>query len=123
MTNRLSLPLRHDGGHDQFSQPAPRPVAALHLDGAAHGTSSPLTPANGYLPAMEPATANGLHANFVPPMPPPAEPQRERTSAAIGARMTELREEGFSSSLYGFGAGLGIALMSGAALYVVLRLV
>lgn len=122
--NRLSQPLRHDGGHDPFSHPAPRPVAALHLDGAAHATS-PLMPPNGYLPAMEPAAATpaGIHGGFVPPTPPPAEPPRERTSAAIGARMTELREEGFSSSLYGFGAGLGIALMSGAALYVVLRLV
>jgi hypothetical protein len=69
-----------------------------------------------------PAASNGLNGGLVPPSPP-AETQRERTSAGIGTRMSELRDEGFSSSLYGFGAGLGIALMSGAALYVVLRLV
>ena len=71
-----------------------------------------------------PAASNAMNGGLVPPSPPPpAEAQRERASAGIGTRMSELRDEGFSSSLYGFGAGLGIALMSGAALYVVLRLV
>jgi hypothetical protein len=68
--------------------------------------------------------AAGYTVASAPPTPPPMadeddRPGRERQSS----RLAELRSEGLSNGLYGFGVGLGIALISGAALYVILRLV
>jgi hypothetical protein len=57
----------------------------------------------------------------VPPSPPPVD-ESNSDSAAYSSRLSDMRAEGFSNGLYGFGVGLSIALISGAALYVVLRL-
>lgn len=117
--NRASLQ-PHGMASPVTGYPASHMGQPLNLNDAPHATASFIPvhgiPATSTIPPMP-------QGGFVPPTPPRTEPSRERTGAVIGARMSELRDEGFSSSLYGFGAGLGIALMSGAALYVILRLV
>lgn len=104
--------------------------SGLHLNGSldSHATApgreaQDLFATGTEFPSLAPSSHGAAETSVrghVPPMPPagPEEP-----SQSLGSRLAGLREEGLSSGLYGFGVGLGIALVSGAALYVVLRLV
>jgi hypothetical protein len=103
------------------------PFTSLHFNGvphahaaSAHGASEDPILAGAHFPTLAPAvdpTAEHLRGGHAPPLPPPEADERSV------ARTSRYSEDGLSSSLYGFGAGLAIALVSGAALYVVLRLV